>query len=79
MRSLSRNVHLYPTPQYVVSTSMHPSAQPDIAPGLIETCSSEVLSTLSRALDAVGLVTGQPVAVGGDKGIDEVLQLSDAR
>ena len=41
------------------------------------TSSSEVLSTLSRALGAVGLVTGQPTAVGGDKVIDEVLQSPD--
>src|SRR5215218_3609089 len=43
------------------------------------TSSSELLSTLSWVLGAVGLVTGQPTAVGGDKGIDEVLQLPDAR
>jgi hypothetical protein len=41
------------------------------------TSSSEVLSTLSRALGTVGLVTGQPTAVGGDKVIDEVLQSPD--
>jgi hypothetical protein len=44
-----------------------------------ETSSSEVLSTLSGVLGAVGLVTGQPTAVGGNKGIDELLQLPDAR
>jgi hypothetical protein len=44
-----------------------------------QTSSSEMLSTLSRSLGAVGLVTGQPTAVGGDKGIDEVLQMPDAR
>src|SRR5919107_3025248 len=44
-----------------------------------KTNSSEVLSTLSRMLGAVGLVTGQPTAVGGDEGIDEVLHLPDAR
>jgi hypothetical protein len=43
-----------------------------------ETTSSEVLSTLSRVLGAVGCVTKQPTAVGGYNGIDEVLQLSDA-
>jgi hypothetical protein len=41
--------------------------------------SSEGLSTLSGVLGAVGSVTGQPTAVGGDKGIDEVLQLPGAR
>jgi hypothetical protein len=44
-----------------------------------ETSSSEVLSTLSGVLGAVGLVTGKPTAVGGNKGIDELLQLPDAR
>jgi hypothetical protein len=44
-----------------------------------ETSYSEVLSTLSRVLGAVGLVTRQLTAVGGDKGIDELLQLPDAR
>jgi hypothetical protein len=43
------------------------------------TTSSEGLLTLSRVLDAVGLVAGQPTAVVGDEEIDEVLQLPDAR
>src|SRR5918994_2278921 len=41
--------------------------------------SSEASSTLSGVLGAVGSVAGQPTAVGGDKGIDEVLQLPYAR
>jgi hypothetical protein len=41
--------------------------------------SSEGLSTLSGVLGAVGSVTGQPTAVGGHNGIDEVLHLPDAR
>jgi hypothetical protein len=44
-----------------------------------KTNSSEVLSTLSRMLGAVGLVTGQPTAVGRHNGIDKVLHLPDAR
>ena len=41
--------------------------------------SSEELSTLSGVLGAVGMVTGKATAVGGDKGIDHVLELPDAR
>ncbi len=44
-----------------------------------ETTSSEELSTLSRVLCTVGLVTGQSTAVGGHNRIDEVLRLPDAR
>jgi hypothetical protein len=38
-----------------------------------------VFSTLSRVLGAVGCVTGQSIALGGHEGIDQVLQLPDAR
>jgi hypothetical protein len=41
--------------------------------------SSEELSTLIGVLGAVGSVTGKSAAVGGDKRIDELLQLPDAR
>jgi hypothetical protein len=41
--------------------------------------SSEVLSTLIGVLGAVGSVTRKSAAVGGDKRIDELLQLPDAR
>ena len=41
--------------------------------------SSEELSTLSRVLGAVGSVARKSAAVGGHNGIDEVLQLPDAR
>jgi hypothetical protein len=40
---------------------------------------SEELLTLSGALGTVGSVTRKSVAVGGHNGIDEVLQLPDAR
>jgi hypothetical protein len=39
----------------------------------------EVLLTLNGVLSAVGSVTGQSTAVGGHNGIEEVLQLPDAR
>ena len=38
-----------------------------------------VLSALGGVLVAVGPVAREPAAVGGDKGINEVLQLPDAR
>jgi hypothetical protein len=41
--------------------------------------SSEELSTLSGVLGAVGSVARKSAAVGGHNGIDEVLQLPDAR
>jgi hypothetical protein len=41
--------------------------------------SSRELSTLLGVLDTVGSVTRKSAAVGGDKRIDELLQLPDAR
>jgi hypothetical protein len=38
-----------------------------------------VLSTLSGVLGAVGSVTRQSTAVGGNNGIEEVLHLPDTR
>jgi predicted ATP-dependent serine protease len=38
-----------------------------------------VLSTLSGVLGAVGVVPGKATAIGGHNGIDNVLELPDAR
>jgi len=48
-------------------------------PTVLDDLFRRMLSTLCGVLGAVGSVARKSAAIGGDKGIDEVLHLPDAR
>src|SRR5215211_2668391 len=73
------SVHRLPKIHPLLGTSVNKLSQLECRSSWSLTTSSEVLSTLSGVLGAVGLVTGQSTAVGGHNAIDVVLQLPDAR